>query len=147
MGQSSDVADADGPPAPLLQLRAGGCQIALSCRLARAVEQAAVPRALVPGAAPWLLGLIQWQGGLLTLVDAGRLFGSRPCLDGRFVVLKGLDVDVALAVDEILPPDEGCKAPDLVLDQAALACHPAFQPGAAVAPLPKAPPGAVAGAS
>ena len=87
-------------------------------------------RTPVPGAAPWLLGLAQWRGRLLTVVDAGRLFGSAPVRGASILVLRGLACEMALAVDEVLDPSSETAA-DLHLDAAALAAHPAFHPRAA----------------
>jgi chemotaxis signal transduction protein len=116
----------------VLHVRAGGRRLALPFEVTSAVAPAA-PCVRVPHAAPWLLGLIQWRGGLLTLVDAGTLFGERPCRPTRLVVLRGLKVDAALAVDEILRPADAAQPADLLLDHAALSAHPALQPGAALA--------------
>ena len=126
------------PPSPRpaavseLHVRAGGRRLALPFGVTQEVGPS-MPFVRVPGAAPWLLGLIQWRGNLLSLVDAGMLFGTAPCRPTRLVVLRGLDVEVALAVDEILRPDDATQPADLLLDRPALAVHPAFHPGAATA--------------
>ncbi len=90
----------------------------------------------VPGGAEWLTGLIQWHGRLLTLVDAGRLFGSQATCSRLIVVLRGLRVEAALAVDAIIATDDTDGSADLVLDAEALAAHPALQPGAATRVVP-----------
>jgi chemotaxis signal transduction protein len=93
------------------------------------VSRAVVP---VPGGEPWLLGLTVWRGRLHTLVDAGLLFAGRPSKAEGLVILKGLGIDTALAVDALprrLPEGE---VPDHTLDWASLSAHPAFQPGAAI---------------
>jgi chemotaxis signal transduction protein len=87
-------------------------------------------RTPVPGAAPWLLGLVQWRGRLLTVVDAGQVFGSAPVRGASILVLRGLACEMALAVDQVLDNSSEIAA-DLHLDAAVLAAHPAFQPGAA----------------
>jgi chemotaxis signal transduction protein len=131
MWQPSDPT-APGTSAAELHVRAGGRRLALPFEVTSGVGPV-VPWVRVPRCAPWLLGLIQWRGGLLTLVDAGVLFGERPCRPTRLVVLRGLKVDVALAVDEILRPADAAQPADLLLDHAALAGHPALQPGGAIA--------------
>ena len=87
-------------------------------------------RTPVPGAAPWLQGLVQWRGRLLTVVDAGLVFGSGPVRGASILVLRGLACELALAVDAVLHGSSEAVA-ELHLDAAALAAHPAFQPGAA----------------
>lgn len=121
---------APAPASAVLHVRAGGRRLALPYEVTSGVGPA-VPCVRVPRCAPWLLGLIQWRGGLLTLLDAGVLFGERPCRPTRLVVLRNLKVDAALAVDEILRPADAAQPADLVLDHAALAAHPALQPGGA----------------
>ncbi|HTE05702.1 MAG TPA: chemotaxis protein CheW [Planctomycetota bacterium] len=92
--------------------------------------------AQVPGSSHWLLGLIQWRGRLLTVVDAGRLFGYQPSRPRHIIVLRGLRVDTALAVDTILALEDPGGIADLVLDVEALSAHPALQPGAAASAPP-----------
>jgi len=119
------------PPARLLAT-AGGLRLAFSFRADDATVVMPGPVVAVPGGQPWLLGLTVCQGRLHTLIDAGLLFGRQPAAAGRFIVLKGLGIDVALAVDDIprgLPEGESA---DFELDVAALSVHPAFQPGAAI---------------
>jgi len=91
------------------------------------------PVVAVPGAAPWCRGLVSVGGQLLTLIDAGLLFADRPTEARCVVVLSGLPVRTALAVDGNLLTHADDEAADLRLDAAALSGHPAFQPGAALA--------------
>jgi hypothetical protein len=109
---------------------AGGLRLIIDLDAAEAVG---TPGAIVavPGAQPWLRGLTVWRGRLHTVVDAGLLFGRAPAAAAGLIVLKGLGLDVALAVDDLprrLPVGESA---DLELDYAAFAAHPAFRPGAA----------------
>jgi len=118
-------------PARLLAT-AGGLRLAFSFVAADAAVVMPGPVVAVPGGQPWLLGLTVCQGRMHTLIDAGLLFGRGPAAAGRFIVLKGLGIDVALAVDDLprrLPEGESA---DLELDLATLSAHPAFQPGAAI---------------
>ena len=108
---------------------AGGVELSIDLR---SLADFGVPgaRTPVPGAAPWLLGLAQWRGRLLTVVDAGRLFGTGPVRGACILVLRGLACEMALAVDKVVRSSSETPA-KLHLDAAALAAHPAFQPGAA----------------
>jgi hypothetical protein len=110
-------------------VRAGGVVLSIDLR---SLAEYGTPgaRTPVPGAAPWLLGLVQWHGRLLTVVDAGRLFGSAPVRGASILVLRGLACEMALAVDQALEPGSEVAA-DVHLDAATFAAHPAFQPGAA----------------
>jgi hypothetical protein len=128
--------DAPVPGASCLLVEAGGRRLA--CAYSAVVEVGRVDRITpVPGGAPWLAGLVQWRGRLLTLIDAGRLFGRCPSRARWIVVLRGLRVETALVVDAILGTDDKGGTADLVLDTEALAAHPALQPGAAAgAPAP-----------
>lgn len=119
--------DAIAPPASLL-VAAGGIRLALDWDLLLETG-AAGPLTPVPGGAPWLAGLAQWHGRLLTVVDAGRLFGGAPSRCRWLLALRGLPCDVALGVDELNPGADGPTP--LPLDAAALRSHPAFAPGAA----------------
>ena len=120
---------AETPGASCLLVEAGGRRLA--CAFPAVLEVGQIDGVTpVPRGADWLLGMIQWRGRLLTLVDAGRLFGMRPSRIGWIVVLRGLRVDVAFAVDAILGTDDLEGLADLVLDGEALAAHPAMQPGA-----------------
>jgi chemotaxis signal transduction protein len=98
-----------------------------------AIEAVGTPGAIVavPGAEPWLRGLTVWGGRLRTLIDAGLLFGGEAAGAAGLVVLKGLAIDTALAVDALprTAPDAG--PPPIELDLASLSAHPALQPGAA----------------
>jgi hypothetical protein len=134
-GSKTGAMSADSAPddsiatAPCLLVRAGDVRLSIDCR---ALAEYGIPggRTPVPGAAPWLLGLAQWDGRLLTVVDAGQLFGGRPVRGTSILVLRGLPCEAALAVDEML--DAASEGPaDLHLDVATLSAHPAFQPGAA----------------
>jgi len=88
----------------------------------------------VPGGAEWLVGLTQWHGRLLTVVDAGRLFGNAPSAGRWLLVLRGAPCETALAVDELLGPSAAADSTATPIDAATLARHPAFQPGAAGRP-------------
>lgn len=130
MSSHSDHTLSEVSPVRLLAA-AGGLRIAFSLD---AVEAVVMPGSVVavPGCQPWLRGLTVCRGRLHTLIDAGLLFGHGPALAGRFIVLKGLGIDVALAVDDLprrLPEGESA---DLDLDLATLSAHAAFQPGAAI---------------
>jgi len=125
----------DHTPSPALPVRifatAGGVRLAIS---ADAIETVGTPGAIVavPGAQPWLRGLTVWGGRVRTLVDAGLLFGGEAAGTAGLIVLTGLEVDTALAVDGLpsTAPDAG--PPPIELDLASLRMHPAFQPGAGV---------------
>ena len=114
-----------------LHVSAGGVRLALPWAVLLEVGEAG-PLTPVPGAQPWLKGLAQWRGRLITVVDAGRLFGHGPSACRALVALRGLPCEVALGVDELLGRAGDDEAADVRLDAAALAAHPAFQPGAAV---------------
>jgi chemotaxis signal transduction protein len=121
---------ADTPGSACLLVEAGGKRLA--CAFPAVLEIGRIDQlSPVPGGSPWLLGLIQWRGRLLTVVDAGRLFGYEPSHGGWLVVLRGLHVDTALAVDGILGTEDPDGKADVVLDSEALSAHPALQPGAA----------------
>jgi len=90
------------------------------------------PVVAVPGAEPWLRGLTVWHGRLHTSVDAGLLFGSGPTAGAGLIVLKGLGIDTALAVDELPRPIREGESADREIGLETLAAHPAFQPGAAI---------------
>ncbi len=134
MGRMSHSIDsknsADSPGSSCLLVEAGGKRLA--CAFSVVLEVGRVQQITpVPGGSVWLVGLIQWRGRLLTVLDAGRLFGYRPCQAKWLVVLTGLRVDTALIVDAIVGTDDRDGTADLVLDAEALAAHPALQPGAA----------------
>ena len=114
-----------------VHVSAGGVRLALAWDVLLEVGEAG-PLTPVPGAQPWLTGLAQWRGRLISVVDAGRLFGRGPSSCRALVALRGLACEVALGVDELLGPAGDEEAADVRLDAAALAAHPAFQPGAAV---------------
>ena len=113
-----------------LHVSAGGVRLALALDAVLEVG-AAGPLTPVPGAQPWLAGLAQWGGRLITVVDAGRLFGRTPATCRWLLALRGLPCEVALGVDELPSPTDTAEAADVRLDAAALAAHPAFQAGAA----------------
>jgi hypothetical protein len=114
-----------------LSATAGGVRLAFAMD---AVEAVGVPSTIVPvpGAEPWLRGLTVWRGRLHTLVDAGLLFGDRPADAAGFIVLKGLGIDTALAVDALPRRLVEGEPVDQEFDLALLASHPAFQPGAGI---------------
>jgi twitching motility protein PilI len=63
------------------------------------------PLARVPGAKPWLRGIANVRGQLLTIVDLKAFLGggsSAPDRRSRVLVLAGRDVPTALIVDEVL---------------------------------------------
>lgn len=69
-------------------------------------EVIAVPRASrVPNAKPWLVGVANVRGKLLTLVDFGRLFGGEGVLAGdrnaRVLVLNSDSYPIGYLVDEV----------------------------------------------
>ena len=113
-----------------VHVEVGGRRIALSFDVVRGVHRGA-RWVEVPGTPPWCLGLVQLHGGLRSLVDAGLLFFDEPARGGYQLELKGLPVEVALLVDQVVGvfPDAG--EADLALDLAGLSVDPAFQPGAA----------------
>lgn len=118
-----------GQPA-YLHVRAGGEMLALAWEVL-AEARAAGPLSPIPGSPPWLVGLTQWKGRLMTVADAGRLFGSGPSSGRWQLALKGLPCELALAVDELLGSAGPDERPVLTLDATCLANHPAFQRGAA----------------
>jgi hypothetical protein len=141
-GTDSRVPDgsaADEAGAACLLIEAGGRRLA--CAYSVVLEVGRIDSITpVPGGADWLAGLVQWRGRLLTLIDAGRLFGLRPTQGRWIVVLRGLRVETALVVDALLGTDDPGGTAALVLDSEALAAHPALQPGAAAgAPAPGEP--------
>ncbi|HEX2282286.1 MAG TPA: chemotaxis protein CheW [Thermomicrobiales bacterium] len=79
-----------------------GTSYAVALRSVQEVEH--VPRhAPVPGSAPWVLGVVNLRGSILTLVDTADLLGSgtwQPAKDARMLVSGG-DDPVALAVDRL----------------------------------------------
>lgn len=70
------------------------------------LEVIAVPRASrVPNARPWLSGVANVRGKLLTLVDIGKLFGEESSAGGRrnarVLVLNSEHTPVGFVVDEV----------------------------------------------
>jgi chemotaxis signal transduction protein len=116
----------------MLHVQAGDRRMAIPFELVAEVGSPG-PVVDVPHGAEWLLGLIQWRGRLLTLVDAGQLFGLRRSGGAKLVVLRNLNVETALAVDQVIGTENADVSADVVLDAARLQAHPSFQPGAAVA--------------
>jgi chemotaxis signal transduction protein len=131
MNPESKSTDLDEWALKLLHIRAGDRRMAIPIELVAEVGTRG-PVAEVPYGAAWLHGLVQWRGRLLTLVDAGLLFGLRRSRSTKLVVLRNLEVDTSLAVDQILGTEEPDEPAELVLDAERLRCHPAFQLGAAV---------------
>lgn len=125
----------DHTPSPVHPVRvfatAGGVRLAIAHDVIAAVG---TPGAIVtvPHAEPWLRGLTVWAGRLRTLIDAGRLFGSQASGTGGLIVLKGLAIDTALAVDALPRATLEPGPPPIELDLATLSAHEAFQPNAAV---------------
>jgi hypothetical protein len=133
MAPSSLPIAAESPAASTsLHVLAGGVRLALPWEVLLEVGTAG-PLTPVPGGQPWLAGLAQWRGRLITVVDGGRLFGHAPASCRWLVALRGLACETALGVDELLGSAGAEDTADLVLDVAALAGHPALQPGAAIA--------------
>jgi chemotaxis signal transduction protein len=63
----------------------------------------APPVARLPALPPWLLGLAQIRGELISVVDTGRLFHSTEQTGPRFVaVIETSRGPVALAVDQVV---------------------------------------------
>ncbi|MEJ2515385.1 MAG: chemotaxis protein CheW [Gammaproteobacteria bacterium] len=59
----------------------------------------------VPGAKPWVAGLANVRGNLLTVVDLKAFLGgppTRPGRDSRIVVINHRDLGAGLLVDEVL---------------------------------------------
>lgn len=127
---SVPIVEADPALPDCLHVRAGGVVLSLPLGLLDATGPAGhlTP---VPGAPPWLRGLGQFRGRLVSVVDAGRLFAGRPSACRWVLPLKGLACEVALGVDELLGAAGGDGAADVRLDAAGLGLLPAFQPGAA----------------
>lgn len=83
----------------------------------------------VPNVRPWLLGIANIRGSLLTLVDLPQFFGGSPVAptrSARTVVLNSTRIPLGFAVDEVLghrqfSPAE--QAPSLLE-----AGHPAWAP-------------------
>ena len=113
-----------------LSVRAGGVLLTLHHDVLDDYDVVG-PRVAVPGSVPWCLGVVSWRGRLLTLLDAGRLFGRHPTTARHQLVLRGLDIETAIAVDDVIHADGTDRPPEVALDLAALRAHPAFQPGAA----------------
>ena len=113
-----------------LSVRAGGVLLTLNHDVIDDYDVVG-PCVPVPGSVPWCLGVVSWRGRLLAILDAGRLFGRHPTSARHQLVLKGLDIETALAVDEVIHTVGNDPAPDVALDLETLRHHPAFQPGAA----------------
>ncbi len=120
--------DPTAMPTSLL-VSAGGVRLALDWDVLLETGSAG-PLTPVPGAAEWLAGLAQWHGRLVTVVDAGQLFGKAPSRCRWLLALRGLACDVTLGVDD-LSPSADPEQPPRRLDAATLRAHPAFAPGAA----------------
>ncbi|MGQ0552490.1 MAG: chemotaxis protein CheW [Planctomycetota bacterium] len=88
-------------PRQFLCVRVGGGVLKLAIQIVAAVS-APGPLAQIPGAPPWLCGLMAHRGRLLTLVDAGLAFGQGRSTRKWVVILRGVGVDTSLAVDSIL---------------------------------------------
>ena len=106
----------------------GGRRLVIDLDLVAAVD-AVGPVARLPGPPSALRGVTQWRGRLLTLLDAGRLFGGAPCAGRQMVVLRGLAVETALAVDEIVGPAPPGESPDDWFGADEARNLPALQPG------------------
>jgi len=134
MNLGSESTDLDAWASKMLHVRAGDRRIAMPIEVVSGVGTPG-PAVEVPYGAEWLLGLVQWRGRLLTLVDAGLLFGLRRSRAAKLVVMRNLNVETALAVDQIFgtdDPDDPEESAEVVLDAERLRSHAAFQPGAAV---------------
>lgn len=115
---------------PHLILTAGGRRFALDLDVVEEVRRHG--RVLpVPGAAAWLTGMVACRGRVLSLADAGALFGAGNATGDWMVVLKGLSVNAALRVDGSPRLPDTNSSPEFTIDLAALAGHEAFQFGAA----------------
>src|SRR5699024_10535625 len=58
----------------------------------------------IPGAKPWLLGLANVHGTLLSIIDLNSIFGAPPTTDAtnaRAVVFRGDQYSTAFIVDEV----------------------------------------------
>jgi hypothetical protein len=134
MAPSSVPTDSDATAMPTsLQVAAGGVRLALDLDVLLEAGSAG-PLTPVPGAAKWFAGLGQWHGHLVTVVDAGQLFGHAPSRCRWLLALRGLACDVTLGVDELNPTPDPAQPQPRRLDLATLRAHPAFAPGAAGRP-------------
>ncbi len=132
MGHSSTSTSVDrtSPGLSCLHVNAGGSRLSVAFDVVEEFAEIG-PWAPVAGAADWCRGLVQWRGRLLTMVDGGRLFGSRPSANGHQVVLSGLAVEAVLAVDSLVGVFSQDEPADVHLDLKTLRSHAAFAPGAA----------------
>jgi chemotaxis signal transduction protein len=131
MNPGSESDDLDAWASKMLHVRAGDRRIAMPIEVVFEVGTPG-PAVEVPHGAEWLHGLVQWRGRLLTLVDAGLLFGLRRSRAGKLVVMRNLNVETALAVDQVIGTECPDESAEVVLDAEMLRSHAAFQPGAAV---------------
>jgi chemotaxis signal transduction protein len=131
MKPGSESIELDGWASKVLLVRAGDRLIAMPIEVVSEVGTPG-PTVEVPHGAEWLHGLVQWRGRLLTLVDAGLLFGLRRSRAAKLVVMRNLNVETALAVDQIIGTPHSSESAEVVLDAERLRSHAAFQPGAAV---------------
>jgi chemotaxis signal transduction protein len=131
MNPGSETTDLDEWASKRLHVRAGDRRIAIPIEVVSEVGTPS-PAVEVPHGAEWLHGLVQWRGRLLTLVDAGLLFGLRRSRAAKLVVMRNLNVETALAVDRIIGTEFDDESAEIVLDVDRLRSHAAFQPGAAV---------------
>lgn len=127
---TSTNADGSGSALACLHVRAGGARLALAFEAVQEYAEIG-PWVPVPGARDWCLGLVQWRGRLLSLLDAGRLFGRAASSAGHQVVLAGLPIETVLAVDELVDVFPADEPADVHLDLAALRAHEALATGAA----------------
>lgn len=125
-----------GPKATrrFLVLAAGTRLVAVEARWVRRISRA-LPVTPLPGARPQLLGLAQFAGEPLPVLDLARLLGAGPGKSSRFPVtvviwagkdsdkeLVGLAADAALevvsiAADALIPVGEGIVTAEVALPQ------------------------------
>lgn len=115
-----------------LLLAAGDRLVALEARRVRKISRA-LPVTPLPGARPQLLGLAQFAGEPLAVLDLAQLLGAGPGQPSRFPItvviwagedkeLVGLAADAALALvsiadNALIPVGEGIVAAEVALPQ------------------------------
>ncbi|MCS0590760.1 chemotaxis protein CheW [Massilia norwichensis] len=118
---ASDAVQAQAAPEPLQALvRIGATVLALPAALVAQVLDRPEAQPLL-GAGRELLGMIQWRGRHLPLVDLGALLGIDSGPAPLVAIVAQDDLLVALPVDEVvavraLPADSAAAAPDAGID-------------------------------
>jgi chemotaxis signal transduction protein len=103
----------------LLTFSLGGADFALRLRDVRGVGACAALRP-VPGTHPAVLGLAEWRGAVLTVVDLARLLGqppaaARPCLIRLSEPLRGVAFHLLAVARVRAEPERGERAPEATL--------------------------------